>query len=88
MKMPRLQSYTDDFKLDAIRFLDEHQGNVTLTAKEFGVDRKRIREWREPRNMLQQSMTGEKKKKRKLHQGREVRSIEIDQAVLLFLDDE
>ena len=42
MKMPRLQSYTVDFKLDAIRFLDEHQGNVALTAKEFGVDRKRI----------------------------------------------
>ena len=38
--------------------------------------------------MLQQNMTGEKKKKRKVHQGREVRSIEIDQAVLLFLDEE
>ena len=33
-------------------------------------------------------MTGEKKKKRKLYQGREVRSIEIDQVVLLFLDEE
>ena len=59
-----------------------------LTAKEFGVDRRWIREWREERYMLQQNMIGEKKTKRKLHQGREVRSIEIDQAVLLFLDEE
>ena len=59
-----------------------------LTAKEFGVDRRWIREWREDWYMLQQNMIGEKKTKRKLHQGREVRSIEIDQAVLLFLDEE
>ena len=61
---------------------------VSQTAREFGVDRKRIREWRENRDALLLHETGQEKKKRKLHRGPAIRSEEVDLGVLEFLDQE
>ena len=56
--MPQNRSYTVEFKLAALDFLDHVAGgNVSQTAEEFGVDRKRIREWRENRDSLMQHQT-------------------------------
>lgn len=87
--MPRNKSYTVEYKLSALRYLDnDANGSVSQTAREFGVDRKRIREWRENRDALLLHETGQEKKKRKLHRGRAIRSDEVDLGVLEFLDQE
>ncbi|KAK7100976.1 hypothetical protein V1264_016520 [Littorina saxatilis] len=87
--MPRIKSYTVAFKLSALDYFDNNaNGNVSQTASEFGVDRKRIREWRENRNTLLRHQAGKEKKKRKLHGGRDVRSEEVDEGVLEYLDQE
>ncbi|KAL8564208.1 hypothetical protein ACOMHN_017477 [Nucella lapillus] len=53
--MPKRQSYTVSFKLQALQYLDnEAGGNVSECAREFSVDRKRIREWSENRDRLEQ----------------------------------
>ena len=43
--MSRKRSYTVKFKLSAIEWHNAKGTNVTKTAQEFGVDRKRIRDW-------------------------------------------
>ncbi|KAL8593325.1 hypothetical protein ACOMHN_009978 [Nucella lapillus] len=87
--MPRRQSYTVEFKLATLDYLEHFaNGNVSQTAEEFGIDRKMIREWRTNRNSLIQHDRGTEKKKRKLHRGRYILSQEVDQAVLDYLNNE
>ncbi|KAL8563469.1 hypothetical protein ACOMHN_011948 [Nucella lapillus] len=86
--MPKRQSYTVSFKLQALQYLDnEVGGNVSECAREFSVDRKRIREWSENRARLEQQY-GKNKQKRKLSKGPAVRSEHVDQGVLRYLEDE
>ncbi|KAL8566227.1 hypothetical protein ACOMHN_063117 [Nucella lapillus] len=86
--MPKRQSYTVSFKLQALQYLDnEAGGNVSECAREFSVDRKRIREWSENRDRLEQQY-GKNKQKRKLSKGPAVRSEHVDQGVLRYLEDE
>ena len=80
--MPKHKSCNVSSKLEALRYLDtEAAGNVTECAKEFSVDRKRIREWTDNREILEQQY-GKEKLKRKLSPGRAVRSEELDQGVM------
>ncbi|KAK7097631.1 hypothetical protein V1264_004579 [Littorina saxatilis] len=87
--MPRRQSYTVEFKLATLDYLEHFaNGNVSQTAEEFGIDRKMIREWRTNRDRFIQHDRGTEKKKRKLHPGRHILSQEVDQAVLDYLNNE
>ena len=60
--MPRRKSYSVKFKLSALQFL--RNPNVSETAKEFGVDRKQVRQWNEMRHVLIQNQTGKQKEKK------------------------
>ena len=56
-KKRKLQSYSVDFKISAITF--HKQGNSKeATARKFGVDSKRIREWCKQEDKLQAAKTG------------------------------
>lgn len=88
IEMPKRHAYSVDFKLKAIRFLRSKGGNVSLTAKEFKVDRKRIREWRRKYVQLLLQGEGKTKTKRKLHHGRQPYSEQVDNAVFEFLEEE
>ena len=85
--MPRRKSYTVEFKLTALSYLDRH-GSVKGTAEEFGVDSKMIRQWRANSDQLHQHQTGKQKDKRKLHPGRQVRSEQLEASLLEFFEDE
>jgi transposase-like protein len=54
LKMPKHNSYmyTVLFKLSAIDWHGDNGSVITKTAKEFGVDRKRIREWIQNEDLL------------------------------------
>jgi transposase-like protein len=39
------RSYTVKKKLEVCKFAAENGGNVAKTARQFGIDRKRVREW-------------------------------------------
>ena len=71
--MPRRSSYFD-FKIIAVEYLRRH-GNVKETAREFKVTPKMIREWRDNIDRLQQQTGVRGKKKRKVHEGRNIRSL-------------
>ena len=45
MKRGNQTSYQHEYKLAAIKWFNKHEKNVSATAREFNVDRKRIREW-------------------------------------------
>ena len=45
-------SYSSEFKLKAVRFAEDCNSNRKAAAK-FGVDRKRIREWRQKKSKLE-----------------------------------
>ena len=56
-KKRKLHSYSVDFKINAITF--HKQGNSKeATARKFGVDSKRIREWCKQEDKLQAAKTG------------------------------
>jgi transposase-like protein len=86
--MPKRQSYTVEFKLSAIEWHRENGDNVSKTSKEFGVDRKMIRNWLANEGELRAHNRGEGKKKRKLSSGGELACEEMDLAVLEFLVEE
>ena len=42
----KIHSYTVAYKVDVVEWLrTEGNGNVSLTARKYGVDRKQVREW-------------------------------------------
>ena len=52
-----------------------------------GIDRTRLREWLEKEDRLRDNRVGAAKKKRKLNAGKEPLSLELDKAVLRFLEE-
>ena len=72
----------------AVKWHRLHGRNVSQTAREFEVDRKRIREWERNFDELAKHDVGASKKKRKLHQGREVASKELDASLFSYLEEE
>ena len=83
-----LSSYKVDFKIQAVEWLRSHGQNVSAAAREFRVDRKRIRDWDHQYSRLLQHNVGSAKEKRKVHPGRPPVSPELDKAVFDFLEDE
>ena len=86
--MPKHRSFTVKFKLEAIDWHRQNGGNITQTAKEFGVDRKRIREWLANEDHLMMHRRGSDAKKRRLGGGGQPASQDLDMQVLDFLLDE
>ena len=71
-----------------LRWYQDNGENKHATARNFGIDRKRLREWLEKEDRLRDNRVGAAKKKRKLNAGKEPLSLELDKAVLRFLEEE
>ena len=59
----RQKGYTVDFKVFIVDWLRAHQRNLSQTSREFGIDRKRIREWDQKYTFLKQHNKGAAAKK-------------------------
>ena len=59
-----------------------NEENKHATARQFGLDRKCLREWLEKEDRLRVKGVGIGKKRRKLHEGGTPLSTELDKAVL------
>ena len=65
----KIHSYTVNFKVEAVEWHRMNGDNYSLTARTYGVDRKRIREWEKSYDKLLPLCYGKTKNKRKLHEG-------------------
>ena len=79
------RSYTLQYKLDVVKWLEEHGSSLRRAAKHFGITRRVIRTWLEQRDQLKQAMELNHPNKRKLHSGRPPVSQELDKSVLGYL---
>ena len=79
------RSYTLQFKLDVVKWLEEHGSSLRQAAKHFGITRRVIRTWLEQRDQLKEAMDLNDPNKRKLHSGRPPVSQELDKRVLEYL---
>ena len=61
--------------------------SINKTAKEFAVDRKRVREWCQNYDTLKGQSCGVSGKRRRLRSGHHL-SVNLDQKVFEFLEDE
>ena len=84
----RHASYDVAFKCSAITWHRQHGRNVLKTAREFEVDRKRIREWNSKYENLMKLNHGTSKKKRKIHLGAAVASQDLDSRVFSYLENQ
>lgn len=78
-------SYTVDFKLSVVEWIQSNGKSVRAASKQFGVDRKCIREWLKEREVLGSARVLRGPQKRKLHGGRCPLSQELDRLVLSFI---
>ena len=80
----KLKSYSVSLKVEAVKALRTHpECNVSVIAKKYCVDRKRIRGQDKQFDKLLDSHLG-KEKKKKLHQGTDVMSPDLEVAVFEF----
>ena len=78
------RNYSFEYKLAAFNYLKF--ASVEKTAKEFKVDTKRIREWREAKNKLESlNATGDGKRKRLEGGGRKVHSEELERRLVQWI---
>ena len=84
----RRHSYDVDFKLMIVQWHRRNGSNVSRTAREFHVDRKRVRDWEGRYESLLQHNRGKEKKRRRIGSGRVPLSSELDQKVFEFLEEE
>ena len=75
----RQKGYMVDFKVFVVDRLRAHQRNLSQTSQEFGVCRKRIREWDQKYTFLKQHNKGAVAKKRRLGDGQSPLSKELDE---------
>ncbi|KAM7299220.1 hypothetical protein ISCGN_019787 [Ixodes scapularis] len=81
-------SYTILKKVNVVEWHRQNGNNVSKTARQFDIDRKRIRDWNANYQSLLQQCQGENRVKRSMGKGRPVFSKEIDNALVSFLEDE
>jgi len=79
------RAYTLDFKLAVVDWLHSHSASYRAAAKQFGVDRKMVRDWVERKEYLRTAIIHHGPNKKKLHQGRKPFSPDLDKAVLEYL---
>ena len=80
-------SYTVDFKLSVVEWVKNGGKSLREASKQFGVDRKCIRQWVRGKTELGSARLRQGPQTRKLHGGRCPRSEELDRLVLAFLLD-
>ena len=80
-------SYTVDFKLSVVEWVKNGRKSLREASKQFGVDRKCIRQWVRGKAELGSARIRQGPQTRKLHGGRCPRSEELDRLVLAFLLD-
>ncbi|KAG0444060.1 hypothetical protein HPB47_014231 [Ixodes persulcatus] len=81
-------SYTILKKVNVVEWHRQNGNNVSKTARQFDIDRKRIRDWNANYQSLLQECQGENRVRRSMGKGRPVFSKEIDKALVSFLEDE
>lgn len=77
-----------EFKILVVDWLRRNQRNVSLAAREFSIDRKRVREWDQKYDLLQKSNKGASAKRRKISIGRPALHPNLDLKVMEFLEVE
>ena len=75
-------SYTVDFKLSVVEWLKNGGRSLREASKQFGVDRKCIRQWVREKAVLGSARLQRGPQKRKLHEGRGPLSQDLDRLVL------
>ena len=85
MSTRKRSSYTVEYKLKVVAWYKANGENKHATARQFGLDCKRLREWLEKEDRLRAKGVGVGKKRRKLHEGGKTLSAELDKAVLDFM---
>ena len=78
----RVSSYTMEYKLSVLKWYHENGENKHTASREFGIDRKCVREWLDS---LLFNRVGLTNKKQKLNAGKDPLSVELDHAVLEYL---
>ena len=84
----KMKQYTVEEKVRVVEWLRINGNNISATSREFGVDRKRVREWNSTYDNLLLNNVGSNKKKKKLHEGDNPKSPHVDNAVFEFLLEE
>ena len=84
----RRNSYTVAFKISVVEWLRKNEASCHKAAKEFSIDRKRVREWSERYDVLKQHGGGVSGKHRKLSTGRAPLSADLNQRVFDYLEEE
>ena len=79
------RSYTLQYKLEVVGWLEKHGSSLRQASKHFGITRRVIRTWFEQRDQLREALHLNDPNKRKLHSGRPPASEELDKRVLDFL---
>ena len=74
-----------EYKLKVVAWYKANGETKHATARQFGLDRKRLREWLEKEDRLREKGVGVGKKRRNLHEGGKPLSTELDKAVLDFM---
>ena len=88
MAYHRRNSYTVEFKILVVEWLHRNDHNIHRAAREFNINRKLVREWNKKYNDLLRMNVGASSKRRRLNSGRTPLSVELDQRVFEFLEEE
>ena len=83
----RRNSYTVKFKVSVVEWHRNNEASLHKRAKRFSVDRKHVREWCQKYSVLKGQTSGALGKRRRLTHGKPL-SVELDQKVFEFLEDE
>ena len=83
----RRSSYTVNFKVSVVEWTRKNEASLHTAAREFNVDRKRVRDWTQKYDELKGKCAGAPGKRRKLSTGRPPISTDLDQRVLEFLEE-
>ena len=87
-KHRHINSYTVEFKILVVDWLRKNDKNVSKTAREFDIDRKRVREWDQNYDKLLENKVGRSAKKCKIGCGRKPLSSDLDMKLFEFLEEE
>ena len=79
------RSYTLQYKLSVVEWIENHDTNLSCAARKFGVDRKLLRSWVAEKAALAAARSAHGPSKKKLHNGRPPRSADLDRMVLDYV---
>jgi hypothetical protein len=80
--MKRLRSYTSSFKLDVVSYAEEH-GN-RAAERQYGVNERRVREWRGQKERLKEE--GGKRKKLKGGGRKALLGEELEESLTVWIE--